>query len=149
MIVHELTAEECEAVLARTHIGRLACARRDQPYVVPVSFAFDATERSLVGFATVGQKIEWMRANPRVCVEAEEIADDRHWTTIVIVGRYEEILSSDTQRLARAQALLNVRQAWWLPATARPAHDLERDTPVFYRIIVRDITGRRTSNHAR
>ena len=144
MIVHELTLDECDGVLDRMHIGRLACARLNQPYVVPVSLVFDAQERSLVGFSTTGQKIAWMRANPKVCVAVDEIADDRQWSTVVVTGVYHEIAGSDAPKLARLQELLEARAAWWLPATARMADGTERDSAVFYQILIREITGRRT-----
>ena len=149
MIVHELTHDECDGVLARMHVGRLACALHNQPYVVPVSFVFDALERSLLAFSAVGQKIAWMRTNPRVCVAVDEIADDRHWTTVVVTGMYHEIAGADAVQLARAQELLEKRAAWWVPATARPAHENERDAAIFYRILIREVTGRRTTDAPR
>jgi len=149
MIVHELTRDECDGVLARMHVGRLACALMNQPYIVPVSFVFDSVERSLVGFSTVGRKIEWMRVNPKVCVAIDEIADERHWTTVVVNGVYHEIAGADAGLLARAQELLQKRASWWLPATARAAHSAERDAAVFYRVLIRDVTGRRTSDTLR
>ncbi len=50
MRIHELTAEECLAVLGNCRIGRLACARDNQPYVVPIRFALDGDR--LYSFAT-------------------------------------------------------------------------------------------------
>ena len=145
VIVHELTRDECDGVLSRMHIGRLACARFNQPYVVPVSFVFDSIDRSLVGFSLVGQKVQWMRDNPRVCVEVDEIVDDIHWTTVIVNGLFREIGSADGAELARAQELLQARVSWWLPGTAKPAHGAERATPLFYRDAIREMTGRRTS----
>jgi nitroimidazol reductase NimA-like FMN-containing flavoprotein (pyridoxamine 5'-phosphate oxidase superfamily) len=145
MIVHELTRDECDQVLSRRHVARLACARQNQPYVVPVSLAFDRVDRALIGFATVGQKVEWMRDNPKVCVEVDEIADDIHWTTVVVVGSYEEIDPADATRMARVQALLQPRDSWWLPATGKPSSGAEHASHVFYRIVIRSVTGRRTS----
>jgi len=68
---------------ARTNLGRLACARHDQPYIVPIHFDFDADGDSIYSFSTLGQKIDWMRANPKVCLEVDDIADKSNWTTVV------------------------------------------------------------------
>ena len=65
MVIHDLSSAECSEVLSRTHIGRLACARFNQPYIVPFSFAFSLEETRLYSFATHGQKIDWMRENPK------------------------------------------------------------------------------------
>jgi uncharacterized protein len=84
MQIRELTAAECEAILQSTNLGRLACVRYSQPYIVPVYF--DYYREALYSFATVGKKIQWMRTNPRVCVEFDEIVDQFNWTTVVVPG---------------------------------------------------------------
>src|SRR4030095_7348470 len=66
VLIQDLTSPASLELLASTRLGRLACTQGAQPYVVPVHFAYH--DRALYGFATVGQKIEWMRANPLVCV---------------------------------------------------------------------------------
>jgi uncharacterized protein len=90
MKIEELKIEECRKMLSRERFGRLACAFDNQPYVVPFNFVLDG-ENHLYAFSTVGQKIEWMRKNPRVCVEVENVKNRNYWTTLVIYGRYEEL----------------------------------------------------------
>lgn len=150
MLIHELSQVECAALLQRVHIGRLACASGDQPYVVPVQFSFDPDGGCLYSFATFGQKIRWMRANPRVCVEIDEIADKDHWQTVVAVGRYEELRHQPDRADAeqRAQALFEQREEWWLPGTGRlPTRDTE--PAVLYRIRIEHMTGRRAARSVR
>jgi nitroimidazol reductase NimA-like FMN-containing flavoprotein (pyridoxamine 5'-phosphate oxidase superfamily) len=91
MVIHEMTERECRALLARTNVARLACARNNQPYVVPIHVDLDAD--SLYSYATLGQKIEWMRENPMVCLEMDETLSDGHWASLVVFGRYEELPS--------------------------------------------------------
>ena len=40
MFIREMTTEECADALGSADFGRLACARDNQPYVVPFNFAF-------------------------------------------------------------------------------------------------------------
>ena len=56
MVIQEMTDGECRAMLARRHVARLACARNNQPYIVPVHVDLDG--EFLYGFATLGQKID-------------------------------------------------------------------------------------------
>ncbi len=63
MLIHDLTAEQCREVLARTNVARLGCARADQPYIVPIFFSFDAQDDRLYSFSTLGRKVDWMRGN--------------------------------------------------------------------------------------
>lgn len=147
MFIHEMSEMECRRALQSANIGRLACARDNQPYVVPINFAFDGN--FIYGFTTVGQKVEWMRSNPLVCVEMDEITSERDWLSIVVFGRYEELPETPEHQCARAQAhtLLGRRAMWWEPAYISQQH---RDqphslTPVFYRIHIQKMTGHRAT----
>ena len=146
MRVHELSRTECEAVLGRTEMGRLACARQNQPYIVPIHFFFEPGASCLYAFSSVGQKIAWMRENPKVCVEIAEVTDKDHWTSVVVFGRYEEIDDSPAGAGARAYAweLFRKRPEWWFPAAATVG-GREPDAVVVYRIQIDHLTGRRAS----
>jgi nitroimidazol reductase NimA-like FMN-containing flavoprotein (pyridoxamine 5'-phosphate oxidase superfamily) len=94
MVIREMNRDECEQVLARTRLARLGCAQDNQPYVVPVTLAYHRPEYGdpcLYGVTIPGQKVEWMRANPLVCVEVDDIAADDRWVSVVVNGRYEEL----------------------------------------------------------
>jgi nitroimidazol reductase NimA-like FMN-containing flavoprotein (pyridoxamine 5'-phosphate oxidase superfamily) len=143
--VHELSRAECLEVLGRAQIARLACTKGDEPYVVPIYVAFDGAD--LYGFSTLGQKIVWLRENPRVCALVEEIVDGRDWTTVLAFGRYQELSRphEDAAGLARAEALLARRPAFWLPGAAKVGPH-EHGTPVLYRIAVERLSGRRSTH---
>ena len=89
MWIEEMPRQDCADLLARNQLARLACAKDDQPYVTPLFFASYA--EALYSFSTVGQKIAWMRANPLVCVEADEVTNPQEWKSVVVFGRYEEL----------------------------------------------------------
>jgi uncharacterized protein len=145
MQVRDLTETECQEVLQRLNLGRIACAKDNQPYVVPAYFYLDG--RYLYSFGTLGQKIEWMRANPRVCVEVDETIDVSHWTTVLAYGYYEELPDTPEHSEARqrALALFQTRRAWWTPAAAKRGAR-EHHVPIVYRISITRLTGRRTSS---
>ncbi|MGL4554183.1 MAG: pyridoxamine 5'-phosphate oxidase family protein [Gemmataceae bacterium] len=86
-----MSSDECFRVLARGRLSRLGCARENQPYVVPVYLAYDEPSECLYGYSTVGQKVEWMRANPLVCVEVDEVAAHDRWVSVIALGRFEEL----------------------------------------------------------
>lgn len=144
MMIHELTTAECRDVLHRTTLGRLACVREGEPYILPVHLYCDGDY--LYGFATLGKKIDWMRANPLVCVEVDEITDEDHWTSVLVFGRYEELPPQPEyeEPRKRAQALFQQRPRWWQPATAKLASG-ERHIPVVYRIQIWRVSGRRAA----
>ena len=148
MFIRELTKPECLELLTRARLGRLACASQNQPYIVPIFFAFD--EHYLYSFSTVGQKIEWMRNNPNVCVEVDEVVSAQQWASVVVYGQYEEMPNSLEWRGVRADVrrrLMERNAIWWEPGYAKTMlHDTERPlTPFFYRIRVVEITGHRAA----
>ena len=144
MVIHEMTEQECRAMLARTNVARLACARNNQPYVVPIHVDLEAD--FLYSYATLGQKIEWMRENPVVCLELDELMSDRHWASLVVFGRYEELPSvpehQDSRRVAERLFLRHAM--WWEPASV-PLASHERRPPIAFRIRIERMTGRRAA----
>ena len=144
MFIHNMTEAECRYALKQASVGRLACSRDNQPYVVPIYFAY--SEHHLYAISTIGQKIEWLRANPLVCVEVDNIASHDEWMSVVVFGRYEELPDLPEFKYAREQALalLQGRSAWWWePACLCEDH---RDTPhsctpVAYRIRIHRVSG--------
>ena len=147
MQIQEMTGEECRAALGQADFGRLACVRGNQPYIVPIHFSYDG--QHLYGVTTLGQKVEWMRSNPLVCLEIDERTDQYHWMSVVVFGRYEEILDTPAHQHTRAHALeaLEKRTLWWEPACV-PAGRREQRPPVFYRINIGQMTGRRATPDA-
>lgn len=150
MIIHELTAAECEEFLRDATVGRLGCAHKGQPYIVPISLYFGREEKCFYGFSTVGRKIEWMRENPSVCIEVDAISDPHQWTTVLVMGRYEELDASGEQRPARQRALdlFQEHSRWWLPGSAKLSSGVEHGSPVIYRIHISSVSGRRAVRQA-
>jgi uncharacterized protein len=146
MLIHELSPQDCREIIRGAQVARLGCAHDDQPYIVPISYSFDAARDCLYCFSAVGQKILWMRDNPKVCAEIDEIRDKDHWATVLVFGRYEEILDSDSDSDARerALALFQTRTEWWLPGAAHLTAR-ERQAVIVYRIQIERVSGRRAS----
>jgi nitroimidazol reductase NimA-like FMN-containing flavoprotein (pyridoxamine 5'-phosphate oxidase superfamily) len=147
MRIQEVDRETCVELLAHLRLGRIACAEAAQPYVVPFYFAYD--EGYLYSFSTVGQKIRWMRTNPVVCVQTDEIVSPEEWASLVIFGRYQELPDTPELRLQRdlAYRLLQRRALWWEPGYSKTiVKGAERPlVPVYFRIQIMQITGHHTT----
>ena len=147
MFIHEMSENECRIALKHASFGRLACARDNQPYVIPTYFASEGVY--LYGCSTLGQKIEWMRANPRVCVEIDERTGHEEWMSVIVFGHYEELPNTLENKMARARALelLQRRAMWWEPAYVSASHrdSPHSSTPISYRIHIDRVTGHRAT----
>jgi uncharacterized protein len=142
MRVTELSKEECRELLKRVRTGRLACSLHDQPYVVPVCFSHES--EFIYIFSAVGKKIEWMRQNPKVCLQADEIGGPTNWSSVIVTGKYFE-LGTPQHTAQREHALEQLSQysEWWLVPLAQKREttsDLSIE-PVFFRIAIESMTG--------
>ena len=144
MFIHNMTEAECRQVLKKARIGRLGCVHDNQPYIVPMYFAYN--ERHLYAISTIGQKIEWMRANPLVCVHVDELTSHEEWKSVIVFGVYEELPETPENKYAREQALalLQRRSVWWWEPAGIPEDHRDSShscTAVAYRIRIDRISG--------
>jgi nitroimidazol reductase NimA-like FMN-containing flavoprotein (pyridoxamine 5'-phosphate oxidase superfamily) len=150
---------------------RLGCTHENRPYVVPVYVAYSQApsgEHFLYGFTTPGQKVDWMRANPNVCLEWDDIKNFDEWTSIVAFGQYEELpnsrggtvnarlpiratpstsQSNDEQERQHAHDLLENCALWWQPGYAAFLARERGNSAATYEIVYYRIRIERISGH--
>ena len=142
----ELNDGQIKNVLASQAIGRLACLDGKQPYVVPVTYAYDG--KYIYGQTIEGLKLKLLRKNPNVCFEVDIIMDMTNWQTVLVFGKFEELKSEEAKK-AREQLFDRVFPL----LTSITIHPFEHDEkskindgrrikPVMYRIRISRITGR-------
>jgi uncharacterized protein len=142
MEVNEITDEECSSFLEHACLGRLGCSNENQPYVVPIHFAYE--NGYLYVFSTFGQKVKWMRANPKVCVQADEIQNQSKWISVIVYGEYEELPEPQyTAERKHASLLLAKRYRWWLNALGQRQMTVGENSiePLFFRVRVQSMSG--------
>jgi nitroimidazol reductase NimA-like FMN-containing flavoprotein (pyridoxamine 5'-phosphate oxidase superfamily) len=146
MRIVSMSQQECKDLLSRVSNGRLACAQDNQPYVVPVGFSYEPPDHIYI-FSTLGKKIEWMRTNPKVCLQADEIGNRSNWDSVIVTGTYLELREPQytAQRQHAIEKLGEFSQWWKTPLAQRRENvsDLEIET-IFFRIDISEITGLRT-----
>ena len=147
MEVNDMAAEECKAVLEHASLGRLGCSCENQPYVVPIHSACDSGY--LYVFSTFGQKVKWMRANPKVCVQTDEAQNQSEWISVIVNGQYEELPEPQyTAERKHASSLLAKRSHWWLNALGERQMRVgdKLIEPLFFRIRILSMSGLRATD---
>ena len=139
--IADLSDAEIGEVLGRVGYGHLACSRDDQPYVVPVHYAY--FESNIYVYTTEGKKSEFISANPRVCLQAEEITDNQHWQSIIIDGVASRLTSEADRDLAFKRIV--ERNPTLTPAVSIHWMDdwVRENIEVIYRIVPERMSGRR------
>ncbi len=110
--VEDMSPAEMHALLQRESFGHLGCARDGRPYVVPMHYAYDGKE--LYFFTTAGMKTQFIEANPKVCLQVEEITDSTHWRSVMVIGQAEQLAKAE--EMERAMKLITERNPSLTPA---------------------------------
>jgi uncharacterized protein len=146
MQIESMNETDCREVLSRASLARLACSLNDEPYVVPVVIAYEADY--LYVFSTFGKKIKWMRANPKVCVQVDELKGQSDWASVIVYGEFQELVEPQfTDQRDHARRLLEKRHQWWLNALAERRSQLtdQEIKPIFFRIRAHSMSGLRAT----
>ncbi|MEK1886178.1 MAG: pyridoxamine 5'-phosphate oxidase family protein [Phyllobacterium sp.] len=134
---------EIMQVIENATVGRLACVHDGQPYIVPLNFVYHLG--ALYAFTTFGRKVEWMRSNPKVCVEFDHVSATNDWQSVLIIGQYEELATDPDTIDARnvAYGLLSKRAQWWEPAYVKTVirDHVRAVQPIYFRVLVAETTG--------
>ena len=139
----EMHETEIRDFLSRVSYGHLACSRNDQPYVVPIYFAYDGTD--IFFYTTEGLKSQIIAENPKICLQVEEIHEGGAWQSVVILGEAERIV--DRVKREAAIELLRSNNPTLLPALAlKWSKDwIRNNVEAVYKIKIQSLTGRFTS----
>jgi nitroimidazol reductase NimA-like FMN-containing flavoprotein (pyridoxamine 5'-phosphate oxidase superfamily) len=98
----ELTEAEIDQVLRRERIGRVGSTAVGHVEITPIVYGYDGT--TIYGHSRFGRKIQYMRGNPEVCFEVEEVVNPTSWRVVVLHGTYEEL--TDLQERDKAMRLI-------------------------------------------
>ena len=135
MNIGRLGDADSRAILREGSLGRLGCIADGAPYVVPVNYLFDGQDIYI--HSAPGRKIDALRANPRACLQVDEIEDAYHWRSVIAYGTYEEI-SGEKMREEILVKLFN-RLPNMTPVESKLVEGLK--AAIVFRIKIDEITG--------
>jgi nitroimidazol reductase NimA-like FMN-containing flavoprotein (pyridoxamine 5'-phosphate oxidase superfamily) len=93
MSIGKLGNTDALAILREGTLGRLGCIAAGWPYVVPVNYYFDG--ENIYIHTLAGKKLDALRANPRVCLQVDEIKDSYNWRSVIAYGTFEEVSNEE------------------------------------------------------
>jgi len=143
----KLNSEEIEDVLFSNNLGRIGCSNEKKTYIVPVNYVYDG--KSIIAHSVEGMKIKFMRENPSVCFEVDEVKSNTSWKSVITWGTYREI-TGERERLDAMKVFVNRMLKLKISTTAHPPemaeeriHEMHGSVkPVIYRILLSEKTGR-------
>jgi len=139
------------AVLDRCEVIRVGFCVDDQPYIVPMNFAYEVIDEKIAVYlhcAGVGRKLDMLRRNSRICFEADcsyrtleaELACNWSAEYESVMGEGDICILQDGTQKSHALDVLMARHGF----AGTPQYDPEELTAVtVLRISVASITGKR------
>jgi nitroimidazol reductase NimA-like FMN-containing flavoprotein (pyridoxamine 5'-phosphate oxidase superfamily) len=136
-MIQDLTPEEIDQILRRQRVGRIGATSVGHVEITPIVYGYDGA--SIFGHSRFGRKIQYMRGNPEICFEVEEVIDPTSWQVVVLHGTYSELSEPHERDIAMR---LILAQAGGGPESS--AVQVERgDDLVIYRISIAERSGLR------
>ena len=142
----QLNEQQMNNLLASQVVGRLACTDSEQPYLVPVTYAFDGNY--IYGQTNEGLKLGLLRKNPNVCFEVDTMTNMANWQSVIVRGTFEELKEKDADN---ARIILKNRVFPMMTSATVDGeqHEVESELDdsnrlkrVMYRISIAQKTGR-------
>ena len=134
-----LSPEECYALLARNHVGRIAFAFHDHVDIQPIHYVF--ANGSLVGRTSEGAKLVTLEHNRWLAFEVDEVRGLFDWQSVVVQGTFRRLdghgAAAEREGAARAIEALQTL----LPETHTEGDPVAFRT-VLFEIQIREMTGR-------
>ena len=141
----EMGRTECEEVLARNHVGRIAFTFHDRVDIEPLHYVF--ADGWLYGRTSVGNKLRMLQHHPWVAFEVDEQNGTLFdWRSVVVKGTFyliepEEGAMQEDPIMAHGVALLRS-----LLPTALTADDPTPFRRSVFRIHLDEVSGREASS---
>lgn len=147
-MIGKLADTEIEELLKENIWGHLGCNDGFNTYIYPTNYFYDG--RFIMCHSQNGSKIQIMQHNSRVCFQVEEVEDHKSWKSVMVRGDFQE-LTDDRERYAAVKAFGDRRMYIKTSDTAllydptgiaEDTGTLKKFSPVIYRIVIDEKTGR-------
>lgn len=141
-----LSREQCEALLGRNNVGRLAFTFHDRVDIEPVHYVY--ADGWLHGRTSPGTKVATLLHHPWVAFEIDEVQGLFDWQSVIVHGvvYIPDIDGAPSDRAAYSATLALIRE---LVPEALNQDDPTPARQVLFRIHVDEITGRASSSTSR
>jgi nitroimidazol reductase NimA-like FMN-containing flavoprotein (pyridoxamine 5'-phosphate oxidase superfamily) len=97
-MIKQLNQTECLEVLKDNYIGHLGFISGKSPYILPVTYFYNAAENCIISYSAMGNKIDAMRKYNHVAFQVEEIKSIQNWRSVLIHGDFEELEGSTAKK---------------------------------------------------
>ena len=88
--IRDLTPDESGALLARSHVGRLAFTHHDRVDIEPIGYISDG--EWIFGRTSKGAKLSTLLHHPWCAFEVDEVRSMFDWSSVVVKGDRKSVV---------------------------------------------------------
>lgn len=96
-MILKLGKSKCRTLLSNNYIGHLAYIYKNRPFVIPITYYYDGSTNTLLGYSGNGHKINALRIANGVSVEISEIDSVNTWKSVLVQGAFYEFEGSSAK----------------------------------------------------
>lgn len=97
-MIIDLESIECLEILNANYFGHLAYISENRPFVTPITYFYDAEEKSILSYSGNGHKIDAMRKYNHVSIQVENVQSIQEWSSVQVHGTFEELKGSTAKK---------------------------------------------------
>lgn len=133
----ELNEEDCVKLLQKKNFCHMGCYDGKSPYVVPMNYLYESG--AIYCHSRPGKKLEILEDHPLACIQVEEVTDFIHWKSVMVWGKFHEIVGEESARIFR-QMIQTYQRHPLAPLELELSTYLDRAT--VYRFAIDRMSGR-------
>ena len=134
-----LDREQALTILETAPVAHLGMIYDGEPYVTPMSFV--VSEGRILFRTMAGRKLDALRENPVVCIEASRFNDETgEWKSVIVKGRAEEVGEDELKQTTVSLLLHKYEKVMGSPLSSGGVQPLA-GLPFFIKVEIQDVTG--------
>ena len=94
---NNLEEKESLLVLKNDYLGHLSYIYRKRPFVVPITYFYDANRNVVICYSAEGHKMNAMRKNKQVALSVVDVDGLTKWKSVMVHGEFEQLFGTDSK----------------------------------------------------
>ena len=146
-MIGKLINEQIEEVLKENVWGHLGCHDGFNTYVYPINYLYDG--KYITCHSQRGFKMQVMQQNSRVCLQVDEVKDDKDWKSVMVHGEYHEVVdereyNDAIKAFADRRLFLKISESPIFTSSNKQGVKIQSNDskPAIFRIVIDEKNGR-------
>ena len=96
-MIEDLTENGIKKLLQNNYVGSMGFIAHNAPYVLPVTYFYDAENHCVISYSMEGHKMDAIRKNPAVSLLVYDRDSIDSWRSVLLHGTFEELHQIDAK----------------------------------------------------